>query len=171
MIKILFYLYKFVHLLCSRCHKCKCKTHLCYNMLHCCHTGDLKNTRRYLQTYIHTFYFYFEIEVQCPRVAMLIYNHGQKSWDTLHFWGVSNSNRSNPFPHARNNVGRVYPEFFPSFNFVWSGGRKNCKKISNRTAVLYQGLLSRIVWILVLGKKSVFSFFLRLSGILVLLAR
>ena len=51
-------------------------------MLHYCHTGDLKNTRRYLQTYIHTFYLYFKIEVQCPRVAMLIYNHGQKSWDT-----------------------------------------------------------------------------------------
>ena len=132
MIKILFYLYRFVHLLCSRCHKCKCKTHLCYNMLHCCHTGDLKNTRRYLQTYIHTFYLYFKIEVQCPRVAMLIYNHGQKCWDTFAFLGRFQFTQVQPLPSPTNNVGRVHPEFFPSFNFVWSGGRKNCKKISNR---------------------------------------
>ena len=30
----------------------------------------------------------------------------------------SNSHRSNPSPHPTNNVGRVYPEFFPSFSFV-----------------------------------------------------
>ena len=30
----------------------------------------------------------------------------------------SNSNRSSPSPHPTNNVGRVYPECFPSFNFV-----------------------------------------------------
>ena len=30
----------------------------------------------------------------------------------------SNSHRSNPSPHPTNKVGRVYPEFFPSFNFV-----------------------------------------------------
>ena len=30
----------------------------------------------------------------------------------------SNSHRSNTSPHPTNNVGRVYPEFFPSFNFV-----------------------------------------------------
>ena len=30
----------------------------------------------------------------------------------------SNSHRPNPSPHPTNNVGRVYPEFFPSFNFV-----------------------------------------------------
>ena len=30
----------------------------------------------------------------------------------------SNSHRSNPSSHPTNNVGRVYPEFFPSFSFV-----------------------------------------------------
>ena len=30
----------------------------------------------------------------------------------------SNSHRSNLSPHPTNNVGRVYPEFFPSFRFV-----------------------------------------------------
>ena len=30
----------------------------------------------------------------------------------------SNSQRSNPSPHPTNNVGRVCPEFFPSFNYV-----------------------------------------------------
>ena len=29
-----------------------------------------------------------------------------------------NYNAINPSPHPTNNVGRVYPEFFPSFNFV-----------------------------------------------------
>ena len=27
-----------------------------------------------------------------------------------------------PSPHPTNKVGSVYPEFFPSFNFVWKGG-------------------------------------------------
>ena len=35
---------------------------------------------------------------------------------------LSNSHRSNPSPHPTNNVGRVYPEFFPIFNFVLGGG-------------------------------------------------
>ena len=73
----------------------------------------------------------------------------------------SNSHRSNPSSHPTNNVGRVYAEFFPSFNFVYGGGRENCKKISKmmhclkkgtekwkknmNIALLSQGLLSRIV--------------------------
>ena len=42
-----------------------------------------------------------------------------KSLGTL--WGsgaFSNSRRSNPSPHTTNNIGRVNPEFFLSFNFV-----------------------------------------------------
>ena len=31
----------------------------------------------------------------------------------------SNSHRSNPSPHPTSNVGRVYPEFGSSFNFIW----------------------------------------------------
>ena len=44
-----FYLDRFVHLRCSRCCRCTCRIHLYCNMLHCCHTGDLKNTHRYLK--------------------------------------------------------------------------------------------------------------------------
>ena len=44
-----FYLDRFVHLRCSRCYRCTCRIHLYCNMLHCCHTGDLKNTHRYLK--------------------------------------------------------------------------------------------------------------------------
>ena len=46
-----------------------------------------------------------------------------QSWTKVlgHFWvsgAFSDSHRSNPSPHPTYNVGRVYPEFFPSFNFV-----------------------------------------------------
>ena len=55
----------------------------------------------------------------------------------LRFWGVFQySHRSNPSPHPTNNVGLVYPEFFPSFNFVQGEGRENCKKISKRMQCL-----------------------------------
>ena len=41
------------------------------------------------------------------------------AWDTFAFLrAFSNSHGSNPSPHPTNNVKRVYPEFFPSFNFV-----------------------------------------------------
>ena len=72
----------------------------------------------------------------------------------------SNSHVPYPFSHPSNNVGRMYPKFFPSFNFVWVGGGTNeekfekvvlfyegtqiLQKITN-TALLSQGLLSRIV--------------------------
>ena len=42
-----------------------------------------------------------------------------KNLGTLCISGAfSNSHRSNASPQATNNVGHVYPEFFPSFNFV-----------------------------------------------------
>ena len=50
----------------------------------------------------------------------------------LRFGTFSSSHRSNPSLHPTNNVGRVYPEFFPNFNFVQGGGMENCKKISER---------------------------------------
>ena len=47
----------------------------------------------------------------------------------LHFWGVFQFTQAQPSPHPTNNVGRVYPEFFPSFNFVhcigWGEGELN----------------------------------------------
>ena len=47
------HLCRFFHPLYIHCCKCKCKIHLYYNMLHCCHTGDLKNTHRYLKSKEH----------------------------------------------------------------------------------------------------------------------
>ena len=46
-----------------------------------------------------------------------------QSWTkALEHFGVSgvfsNSHRPNPSPHPTNKDGRVYPQFFPSFNFV-----------------------------------------------------
>ena len=35
-----------------------------------------------------------------------------------------------PSPHPTNNVGRMDPDFFPSFNFVQGGGRENYKKMA-----------------------------------------
>ena len=54
----------------------------------------------------------------------------------LRFWGVFQCTQSNPSPYPTNNVGRVYPEFLPSFSFVYGegggGGREKCKKVSKR---------------------------------------
>ena len=48
----------------------------------------------------------------------------------LRFLGVFQFTDSfNTSPHPTNNVGRIYPDFFPSFNFVYGGGTENCKKI------------------------------------------
>ena len=51
----------------------------------------------------------------------------------LRFWGVFQFIQiHNPSPHPTNNVGRVYPEFFPSFNFFkgWGEGEPQ-KKFEN----------------------------------------
>ena len=105
-----------------------------------------------------------------------------RSWKkVLGHFGISgafsNSQRSNPYLHPKNNVGRVYPEFFMSFNFVLGGGRENYKKISKRMHCFKR---EPRIWILqhrpkdfclnpgFRGKKSVFffPFFLRFLGIL-----
>ena len=69
-------------------------------------------------------------------VAAVLVTQYLQSWtkvlEHLHFWAFSNSHRSNLSPHPTNNVGRVYPEFSPSFNFVQGGGRENGRKISKR---------------------------------------
>ena len=36
----------------------------------------------------------------------------------LRFWAVFQFTQVQPIPSPPNNVGGVYPEFFPSFNFV-----------------------------------------------------
>ena len=50
------------------------------------------------------------------------YNHEQKSWDTFAFLGhfPIHKLKVQPLPGLtpQNNAGRVYPELFPSFNFV-----------------------------------------------------
>ena len=47
-------------------------------------------------------------------------NYGQKSWDTFAFLGrfPMHTGPTPPLTPQTINVGRVYPEFFPSFNFV-----------------------------------------------------
>ena len=53
------------------------------------------------------------------------------SLGALHF-AVSGEGTIMDISHPTNNVGRLYPEFFPSFKFVEGGGRQNCKKFSKR---------------------------------------
>ena len=48
----------------------------------------------------------------------------------------SNSHRPNSSPHPGNNVGRVYPEFFPSFNFLLCGGGRTARKFRKGCTVL-----------------------------------
>ena len=47
----------------------------------------------------------------------------------LHFWDIFQLTWVQPSPHPTNNVGCMYPEFFPSFNFVhcigWGEGELN----------------------------------------------
>ena len=85
------------------------------------------------------------------------------------------SHRSNPSPHPTSNVGRVYPEFFPSFNFVQGGGgitarkfRKGCTLLrGNREMTEKYEYCSTVPRTLVQdclnpgfgGKKSVFLIF------------
>ena len=51
----------------------------------------------------------------------------------------SNSHRSNPSPHPTNGVARVYPEFFPSFNFVSCGGEGELQENFEKYALLWEG--------------------------------
>jgi len=56
-----------------------------------------------------------------------------QSWTKIlgHFCisgAFSNSRRSNPCPHPKNNVGLMYPEFFLSFNFVRQGEVRTARK-------------------------------------------
>ena len=42
------------------------------------------------------------------------------------------SHKPNPSPYPTYKVGRMYPEFFPRFNFVYGGVSENCKIFSKR---------------------------------------
>ena len=71
------------------------------------------------------------------KIVVLVLLKDLQSWTKVlgHFCvsgAFSNSHRANPSPHPINNGGRVYSELFPSFSFVYGGGRENCKKISKR---------------------------------------
>ena len=61
------------------------------------------------------------------------YNHGHKSWDTFAFLGrfpiQTGPIPPSPYKQCWTRVSRI---FFQSFNFVWGGGRENCKKIPKR---------------------------------------
>ena len=56
----------------------------------------------------------------CPfKGALINYSRGQKSWSTFVFVGLSlNHTCPTPPPPHKLQVGRVYPESFPSFIFV-----------------------------------------------------
>ena len=72
----------------------------------------------------------------------IFYSRRQKSWDTCISGAFSNSHVPNPFSHPTNNVGCMYPKFFPSFNFVWVGegtNEENFEKVAlfyERTQIL-----------------------------------
>ena len=53
-----------------------------------------------------------------PKESLHSYNHGRKSWDTGVFEAFLKCHISNTSSHPTNIVGRVYPEFFSSFNTV-----------------------------------------------------
>ena len=44
-----------------------------------------------------------------------------------------------PSPHATSNVGRVYLEFFPSFDFVRGGGEGELRENFEKGALFYEG--------------------------------
>ena len=51
---------------------------------------------------------------KCPH-----HNHWQKSWkEAIGVYYFFKWHIPNPFPHSTNNVGRVFPEFSPSFSFL-----------------------------------------------------
>ena len=66
-----------------------------------------------------------------------------QSWtkvlEHLHSWAFSNSHRPKPSPYPTKNVGRVYPEFFPSFNFVQGGGEGKLPENFEKDALFYEG--------------------------------
>ena len=76
-------------------------------------------------------------------LALLNAFHLQSSTKVLGHFCISgaftNSHRSNPSPHPTNNVGRVYPEFFPSFNFVKGGGKGELQENSEKDALFNEG--------------------------------
>ena len=113
--------------------------------------------------------------------SVLKCNHGQILKTHLHLWGSLLISHAQPLPHPtpQTTMNPVYPEFFPSFNFVQDGERGDCKiflkswpvicccccckntqKLQKvrTTASLSQGLLSRIIVISKLSplKKWVF---------------
>ena len=51
----------------------------------------------------------------------------------------SNSHRSKPSPRPKNDAGRLYPEFFPSFNFVQGGGRERTARIFRKGCTVLRG--------------------------------
>lgn len=60
---------------------------------------------------------------KCPH-----HNHWQKSWkEAIGVYYFSKWHIPNPFPHSTNNVGRVFPEFSPSFSF----GRVQVRKLQS----------------------------------------
>ena len=66
-------------------------------------------------------------------------NPGQKSWASLHFWGVFPLTRDQPLPSTTNNVGRVYPEFFSEFQLCIGWGEGELQENFEKGALFYEG--------------------------------
>ena len=102
----------------------------------------------------------------------------------FHLWGSLLISHAQPLPHSTNNDECVYPEFFPSFNFVQDGERGDCKiflkswtviccccccckntqtlsKKVRTTASLSQGFLSRIIVISKLSPLKKVGFYFK----------
>ena len=78
-----------------------------------------------------TFYFYFIFKKSCSFALSLALKQRHEATQK------SNHNHGqNPSPHPTNKVGRLYPEFFPSFNFVQGGGERTLRKFRKGCTVL-----------------------------------
>ena len=83
-------------------------------------------------------------------VLLIDYNHGQKSWDTLHFWGVFQFTHAQPLPLPhKQSWARVSEIFFRVSTLYRVGGRENCKKILKRMyCFMREPKNDRKLWIL-----------------------
>ena len=100
--------------------------------------------------------FVIALVLQPSPTTLVIYNHGQKSWNTFaeSSWTFSNSHIPNPLPPPplftpQTTLHAYIQTFSPSFNFVEGGGRENCEKISKRKHCLMREPRNyRKIWIL-----------------------
>lgn len=80
------------------------------------------------------------VQIKCSLQKMACHNYSTELIEpraNVQSWALFKSYMPNLYPHPTNKVGRLYPEFFPSFNFVLGGGRENCKILFKGCTVLW----------------------------------